>query len=101
MEHAAEITLIQPGAELTIYQVAEEYERFSALLQRTGELQLDLSEVTDIDSAGIQLLLQLARQARQHSRTIAFISPSAPVQQMMTLFRLDTDFDTQQVQDYL
>jgi anti-sigma B factor antagonist len=101
MEHVAVVAPVNPGSELTIYQVAERYEALSERLKRDGELQLDLSSVTDIDSAGIQLLLQLAHQAKQHSGTVSFLNPSTEVQRMMALFRLSTDFDTQQVQGEL
>jgi anti-sigma B factor antagonist len=101
MDSKAEVMPVKLGAELTIYQVAELYETLSAQLKRQGELQLDLSAVTEIDSAGIQLLLQLAGQSQRNNGTVTFLSPSSTMQQMMTLFRLNADFTAQQVQDCL
>lgn len=101
MEHKAEVKPVQLSPELTIYQAAERYEELSELLKRHGELHLDLSAVTEIDSTGLQLLMQLSRQAKQSSSTIVFLSPSIEIQQMMTLFRLSADFDMQHVQGSL
>lgn len=52
---------------LTICNAAETLPRLQAALEGARELHIDLSEVDDIDCAGLQLLIATARQAsRQH-----------------------------------
>lgn len=87
----ASITL---AAQLTIYQAAECYATLSDVLQRYSELHLDLSAVTEIDSAGMQVLLQLARQAGLEGFDIRFLTPSEEIAALMQLYQLTADFDT-------
>lgn len=51
------------GPELTIYTAAQTGATLLAALRATPELVLDLSQVCDIDSAGVQLLLAATQRA--------------------------------------
>jgi anti-sigma B factor antagonist len=49
--------------ELNIASVAEDRDHLVSLLQPSGELELDLGGVTEIDTAGVQLLVALRKEA--------------------------------------
>lgn len=54
----------------------------------TGPIEVDLSGVTHVDGAGLQLLIMLAREARLRGLTITMHSPSRAVQAAFELVRL-------------
>lgn len=58
---------------------------------RSGEaLCLDLSAVSHIDTAGVQLLLALRREAAKALTRLEFARPSAAVSELVAFYRLDT-----------
>lgn len=65
--------------EFTIYTIAALKPSLLAALMEQGALTLDLSRVTEMDSAGLQLLLLLKREADalHGSVQLAGISPAA------------------------
>lgn len=48
-------------------------------------IDLDLSGVTAIDTAGLQLLLSARRSAERRQRLLRFVSPSEPVRHVLEL----------------
>jgi anti-sigma B factor antagonist len=50
-----------------------------------GELQLDLSGVTELDTAGLQLLLLLRRELAAEGRTLVLARPSDAVSGALAL----------------
>ena len=58
-----------------------------------GELAIDLSEVTYIDSSGVATLVEGLRGATQHGSSFALVSPSQAVKQVLELARLDSVFE--------
>jgi len=58
----------------------------------TRELQLDLSAVTEIDSAGLQLLLLLKAEAHKRGFTLCLLRHSAAVLEVFELLKLGTYF---------
>lgn len=58
----------------------------------TQELQLDLSAVAEIDSAGLQLLLLLKAEAQQRGFTLRLLRHSEAVMEVFELFKLGMYF---------
>ncbi len=58
----------------------------------TQELQLDLSAVTEIDSAGLQLLLLLKAEAQKRVFTLRLLRHSEAVIEVFELLKLGTYF---------
>jgi anti-anti-sigma factor len=52
-------------------------------------VRVDLSAVTDIDAAGVGLLVRLAVQARCHGRRLAVVAASPRVRRVLELVQLD------------
>ena len=68
--------------EFTIYRAAELAAALKAVLAEVpagGALEIDLSAVTEMDSAGAQLLIAARRSSRESERTlhIGGLSPAA------------------------
>ena len=78
--------------ELTIYTAAETREKFAALLQSEQPIEIDLSQVSEIDTAGLQLLLLARREAVAHKKKLTFAEPSAAVQSCWHLCNFDTAY---------
>lgn len=68
------------GADLTIYAVEQLHSECSALLADGAAFELDLSEVEQVDTAGVQLVLalQLESLARQQAGADGLVTFSAP-----------------------
>jgi anti-sigma B factor antagonist len=70
------------GPELTIAQAAGQRDLLlDALNARGGELRLDLGDVTDFDSAGVQLLLAARQSTQEHGHTLDVVAASAAVRE--------------------
>lgn len=78
------------GPELTISQAAALRDALvDALCATAGDLQLDLGAVTEIDSAGVQLLLATRRSVAERGATLTLTAASAPVAEALAVFGLD------------
>jgi len=78
---------------LTIFQAAERKPELLHILARSeGMLALDLSGVDEIDTAGVQLLLLLRREAAAQQRTLDVVAYSAPVLAVFDLLQLHALF---------
>ena len=78
------------GSELTIVHAAAARDTLlQALAAHDGDLALDLSGVTDFDSAGVQLLLATRLALQAHGRALQLVDPSAAVRDALATFGLD------------
>jgi anti-anti-sigma factor len=96
------VCLIRIDGEMTIYtalacrdqlQQHLQHLQHSQHLQSCAALEIDLSGVTDVDSAGIQLLIQARRHAMDLDQPVRLLNPSAAMQEMIALYRLGDDLD--------
>jgi anti-sigma B factor antagonist len=67
---------VQIPGELTIYTAREWRDRLMAVVEKDCDMELDLSEVSEVDGAGIQLLvaLQMELQTKGHSLHMSGVS---------------------------
>lgn len=66
------------AGEMTIYNASEQKNKLVELLSSTTDLQVDLSAVTEIDSAGLQILLWLKKEVSgvkliNHSQSVVSV----------------------------
>ena len=80
--------LIMDG-EMTVHCAWQLRDQILALLPQEGELEVDLSGVTEIDSAGLQLMLQVKRS---HGWALRFINHSPAVLQILDIAHLAAHF---------
>ena len=85
-------TLIACG-DLTIYNAAEQKDILLTLVQENSIASLDLSNVREIDGAGLQLLILSKIEAERLGHKIEFINHSDVVIDTIELCNLSILFD--------
>jgi anti-sigma B factor antagonist len=81
--------------ELTIYRAAELCDVLKgslAAVPESGTLALDLSAVTEMDSAGAQLLIAAQKSAAATGRALRVAGASAAVDEVLAILRLESQF---------
>jgi anti-sigma B factor antagonist len=86
-------TLIFIQDEMTIYNVLEHKDKLYPYLKNEHGLQVDLSNVSEIDSAGMQLLIFLKYQSDIEKKEITFIEHSESVMEVINIFNFSSFFD--------
>jgi len=78
------------SGEMTIYAAAALRDDLFPFVRASQEpLQIDLSQVTALDTSGLQLLLMLKRIAKLAGVDAALTETSSAVQDVLTLCRID------------
>lgn len=77
--------------ELTIYTAADTKEKIGKLLE-AGAMEIDLSQVSEIDTAGLQLLLLARRECARQEKSIVFSQPSDAVLACIRMCNLHAEF---------
>jgi anti-anti-sigma factor len=80
-----EPTVLRIAGELTIFRAVELKQ---ALLAVPAPQEVDLSGVTEIDTAGLQLLILAKRTAQAQQLGLRLLSPSAVVTELFELLGL-------------
>ena len=78
--------------ELSIYSAGRYLPDLLGQLERSQELELDLAGVTEMDSAGVQLLLVLKREAELAGKPLRLTHHSHAVYEVLELLRLQARF---------
>jgi len=77
------------AGELTIYTAATVHAEISSALAKGNRIQeVDLSAVTEIDTAGLQLLLMARRSVNAAQRPLQVLNPSSAVSDLLGLLQL-------------
>lgn len=85
---AAADAVLAIGGELNIYRAAELKSELLAALERGTSIDIDLSGVAEVDTAGLQLLLVALRTAAVRGKALRFLSPSDAVLEALELVNL-------------
>lgn len=75
------------GGEFTIFTASDFKDRLLEAIDHCAsqEIEVDLSEVSEIDSAGLQLMIMAKRRAVSQGKTIRFCRHSDPVLDLLDL----------------
>lgn len=82
----------QITGEVSIYHAVEFKERVLALLETCGELELNLAGVTELDTAGLQILLLAKREAERAGKGLHLIAHSDAAREVIELYNLAARF---------
>ena len=74
--------------ELTIYEAARLKSLLLEHLNANEKVEIDLSGITELDSAGVQLMLMLRREAEVSNKPLHWIQHSHAVSQVLALLNL-------------
>lgn len=78
--------------ELNIYTALEMKARLLEVLGRDAEPCLDLSGITEVDTAGLQLLILAHREAERQGKGLRCLEASPAVLEILTLCHLTARF---------
>ena len=78
--------------DLTIYHALEQKAQLLDALAGAAEVELDLSQVGEIDSAGLQLLILLKKEAQRAGKRVAIVAHSQPVRAAIDFCQLAAQF---------
>lgn len=81
--------------DLTIYSAAARKAEFLAFLDSGDELELNLAGIEEIDTAGLQLLILIKREAARHDKRLTFVMHSNAVLELLELSNLTAAFGDQ------
>lgn len=80
------------AGELCIFHAAELKPHLLEALEAGAECDIDLAQVTEVDTAGLQLLLGAKREAERRGCRLGFVNHSEPVLEALDLVNLARDF---------
>lgn len=83
---------LRPPQDLTIYHAQELKQLLLDALAATTELELDLSQVGELDAAGLQLLILLKKEAQQAGRCVRIVAHSPVVRDVIDFCNMATEF---------
>lgn len=78
--------------DLTIYNALALKEELLAAIKEHKTIELDLSQVGQIDTAGLQLLIFAKREATQLKKEMRIVAHSKAVQEIIDFCNLAADF---------
>lgn len=85
-------SMLRIEGEMTIYRAAELKQALLASLDQAEELEIDLTAVTELDSAGVQILILAKKQALEKHRKLRLIAHSPAVLDVLDLLNLAAYF---------
>ena len=85
MENESTSCRLSLEGEMTIFAAAETKERLLAPLSRCKQVDVDLSQVSELDSAGLQLMILAKREAAILGKDIRFVAHSPAVMDVLEL----------------
>lgn len=89
-----ELQVLTPE-NLTIYSVAELRELFKTSLAEHNQLEVNLAQVSEIDCAGLQLMVSLKKSALAEDKNVAFTAHSREVVELLDLLNMHEFFGDQ------
>lgn len=92
-----EMTQVNIDGDLTIYTVTELAAQLIPLPGEKRQIEVDLSQVTEIDGAGLQLLIQVKREALRAGIALRLTAPSKAVLDTFDLCNLGAFFSDSMV----
>lgn len=77
---------------MTIYEAVDHKRVLLAALADGDGLEIDLSEVDEMDTAGLQLLLLARREAVRAGKAAVLVASSAAAQEVLVRYQLTSHF---------
>jgi anti-sigma B factor antagonist len=78
--------------EMTIYTAAEQKGQLLAFIESGQSLEINLSQVSELDTAGTQLLILAKQEAARAQKKLRFVMHSNAVLDVLELANLTTVF---------
>lgn len=85
--------MVRIDGEMTIYNAVDMKKGIEQCLKGSGEIRVDLSGVSEIDTSGAQILLLAKREARRLDRGLRIESHSRATRSLYELYNLTHHFE--------
>ena len=92
MKKKSTATRIGIEGELNIFSATALRQRLLDTISSSKEIEVDLSQVSEIDSAGVQLMVAAKREATARSKPLSFTGYSPAVLDLIELYDLSSYF---------
>ena len=86
MSDESATTHVEIKGEMSIFTALTVRQQLLDALEQPGDVEVDLSSVSEMDSAGVQLLIAAKREAALHARTLRFSGHSRAVFDLLELY---------------
>lgn len=93
-ESNGSVCRVRIAGEMTIYTALELKPRLLGPLAQYDRLEVQTSDVTEVDTAGLQLLLLAKREASSAGKQIQVLAPSQAMQEAMQQFYMNAELDS-------
>ncbi|AMO35542.1 Anti-sigma B factor antagonist [Thauera humireducens] len=80
------------GEDMTIYNAAVQKQALIDALAAGQRLEIDLSAVGEIDTAGFQLLMLVKREARRLGKEAQIVAHSEAVREVIDFYNMAAEF---------
>ena len=84
----AQVNRIAITHDMTIYHALALKDELMGNLKQHTAIELDLSQVAEIDTAGVQLLIVAKRECQKQDKTLSIIAHSPAVHEQMDFYNL-------------
>lgn len=74
--------------DMTIYNALDQKQELLDALSISDDVELDLSQVGEIDTAGLQLLILLKKEAQRIGKRVIIVAHSQPVRSLIDFCNL-------------
>lgn len=74
--------------DLTIYHAAALKDELMSKLTEHAVIELDLSQISQIDTAGVQLLMLAKRECQKQDKTLNIVAHSPAVHELMDFYNI-------------
>ncbi len=78
--------------DLTIYRALEQKQLLLDALAATDDLELNLAQVAEMDTAGLQLLVLLKKEAQQAGKRVRIVAHSQAVSAVIDFCNMAAEF---------
>ena len=78
--------------DMTIYNAAAHKPMLLDALAECDELSVDLAQVSEMDTAGFQVLLLVKRESLKANKTVRLLAPSKSVAELLDLYSMANYF---------
>lgn len=95
-EKAGDASRVSLAGEMTIYSASDLKSKLLGALVDCAELEISMAEVTEMDTAGVQLLLLAKQEAARSGKVIHLTTPSPAVREVLECYRMTPYLDDPQ-----
>ena len=78
--------------EMTIFKTAELKQQILPIINEHAQIEIDLSQVTEIDGAGMMLMISIKQEAWRQDKALRYVGHSAAVTEAVDICNLANFF---------